>query len=296
MRELYDYGLPFSKLVADNVDALMDRIDRKKASLIIIDGLMGEGKTTLGVEIGQYVELTKSRQVSWHFWKDWKFDLSKQLALGGIDFQEKLQLCHDSDLHVVVYDEAGDFGKRGAISAFNRDLNRIFQTFRAYKILVICCLPSFDILDNEIFKQGVPRLLLNCHGRDLRSGDIRGYGLEEMFYLKRKMKELVNPMKAYQFVRPNFRGHFLDLEPGKSAQLHAISIKGKKEVLSKSIIRNQGLICVSEIAKKLNRSVNWVRQKLRTMKHFKPVKIYKKTKYYEEQILLVLEEELKYKT
>jgi len=295
MEDLYKHGLPFSELVAWNVDELLKRINNRKASLMIIDGLMGEGKTTLAVEIGQYIELKQQRKVDWHYYKDWSFDLDKQLGMGGLAFQEKLQLCKDSNLHVVIYDEAGDFGKRGAISQFNRDLNRIFQTFRAYRILVIACVPSFDVLDNEIFKQGVPRILLNCHNRDMGEGDIRGYGLEEMFYLKKKIKDLVNPLLAYKYVKPNFRSHFLDLEKDKSNKLHAISMKGKTEILSKSIIKNQGLICVQDISKRLNRSVNWTRNKLRGMKNFKPIKIYKKTKYYEEGIILILEDELRYK-
>ena len=44
-RILYNYGLPFSKDLARNLDEQKERVKGRKASLIIIDGGIGEGKT-----------------------------------------------------------------------------------------------------------------------------------------------------------------------------------------------------------------------------------------------------------
>ena len=37
-------------------------------------------------------------------------------------------------LHVIVYDEAGDFNRRGALTKSNAQLNRAFEACRAFKI------------------------------------------------------------------------------------------------------------------------------------------------------------------
>lgn len=286
---LYEYGLPFGNKLAQNIDDLLIRIDKKKASLLIIDGLMGEGKTTLAVEIMEYV--AKSRDGSLDkvgFYDDFKTDFTKQLAMGGEDFQEKLQICRDSKLVVLTYDEAGDFSKRGAITSFNQRLIRVFQTFRSFKILIIMCLPSFEVLDNDLFKHGVPRLLLHCCDRGKTYGSIKGYGLEEMFYIKHFMKKEVVPLKAYSKINPNFRSHFKDLPKDISKKLDRLSTAAKAETLTSNILKNQGLLNVYDIAKLVSRSVPWVRAGIsKTDVNHK--KIFKKTKYYTEEIIAILE-------
>jgi hypothetical protein len=292
-KDVYAYGLPFSNILGENINDLIKRIANKKASLIIIDGQMGEGKTTLALLIAQYIELVyKGENPKVSFYQNFLFDFEKQLSLGGVDFQEKLQLCNDSNLHVLIYDEAGDFGKRGAITEFNKTLNRIFQTFRAYKILVICCLPNFNVLDGDLFMIGVPRMLLNCYERDNCDGSFRAYDLDSMFYLKKYMKDNANPLKSYQSVTPNFRGHFKDLPYDISRKLEEISLKGKKEILSNNIIKSQGLMSIRDIASRLNRGHQWVRLTIKKLK-LRPMKIYKKVKYFDDNALINIEAEIK---
>jgi hypothetical protein len=295
MKYLYKHNLPFSEIVAINIDDLIERIRKRKASLIIVDGLMGEGKTTLAVEVAEYVEKHAAGKIEavlrgdLDFYEDWIVQYKKQLAMGGDDFQEKLEMCKDSKLLVCIYDEAGDFSKKGAITQFNQRLMRVFQTFRTFNILIILCLPCFDILENDLFKQGVPRLLLNCHERTERHGNIRGYALDEMFYLKKHMRDLINPLKAYKMVVPNFRGHFLDLPPERSDELDALSTAAKSEVLSKNILKNRGLVNLSDISRRIGRSHYWTRIKLREL-GIDPTTVYKKLNYYEESVLHILEE------
>jgi len=294
MSNTYSYGLPFSEKVGENIDDLLQRIDNRKASLLICDGLMGEGKTTLAIEMAQYIALKregvihKVKDLELDFYDDFKVDIDKQLAMGGEQFQEKLEICKDCRLHVVVYDEAGDFSKKGAITQFNQKLMRVFQTFRAFKILVILALPSFDILENDLFKQGVPRILFNCHDRGDWQGSIRGYGLEEMFYLKHYMKKEVVPFKAYSKVKPNFRGHFLDLPKKISDKLDEVSTNAKEEVLSTNILKNRGLLNYGELASRVGRSPFWIRRTLKELK-IEPKLKHKLKNYYEASILEVLE-------
>ena len=278
---LYKHGLPFSESLAPNLDNIMKRIDNKKASLIIIDGGVGEGKTTLAVECADYVQ-------------GHHINFKNQYAMGGGAFQEKLELCHTLKLKVVIYDEAGDFSKRGALTSFNKRLNRIFDTYRAYRILIILILPCFNVLDNHLFDLKIPRLLLNCYNRNNYSGNYRAFSLYGMHYVKFRMKnpKLVIKEWAYNQVNPNFRGHYLDISPERSTQLDLISQDGKKKILTESILESQGLICITTIQKKLNRSSAWVRDKLKKLK-LKPIKTYKKRKYYESSIIEILREEIK---
>jgi Ni2+-binding GTPase involved in maturation of urease and hydrogenase len=289
---LYDYGLPFGNKLAQNIDDLLDRIDRKKASLLIIDGLMGEGKTTLAVEIMEYVTKSRDKAISTvGFYDDFKTDFEKQLAMGGEDFQEKLQICRDSKLVVLTYDEAGDFSKRGAITSFNQRLIRVFQTFRSFKILIIMCLPSFEVLDNDLFKHGVPRLLLHCCDRGQTYGSIKGYGLEEMFYIKHFMKKEVVPLKAYSKINPNFRSHFKDLPKAISNKLDKISTAAKSETLSSNILKNQGLLNKHDIAKIVGRSIRWVEKGI-AKTDVTHKRIFKRAKYYGEEVISILEAQI----
>jgi hypothetical protein len=129
---LYDNGLPFSSIIFDNLVDLFKRVENNKASLIICDGLMGEGKTTLAVQLMHaYSIIHKNGKLDGtNFYELADIDLRSQLAMGGDEFQERLLICHKRKLCAITYDEAGDFSKRGAITAFNARLNRIFQTFR----------------------------------------------------------------------------------------------------------------------------------------------------------------------
>jgi Flp pilus assembly CpaF family ATPase len=45
----------FSKSLKDNIKPLVDRVNNKFASSVIIDGGLGQGKTTLAVEMADYI-------------------------------------------------------------------------------------------------------------------------------------------------------------------------------------------------------------------------------------------------
>lgn len=275
---LYNHGLPFSENLARNLDAQMERIKNKKASMIITDGQVGEGKTTLSVELADYINSKHDLP---------EIDLKKkavQYAYGGSDFTEKLRLCYRDKLPVCIYDEAGDFNKRGSLSRFNAMLNRTFETFRAFKVIVILSLPSFHVLDNDLFTKGIPRLLLHCHNRGHKYGDFSGYGLYRQFYLKEAMRKAVCKPLAFKFTRPNFRGHFLDISKIRSKQLDHISTSKKLKELKEQELALQNLITYVQISEKLNMSIDWVRRSTNKLK-IKSIKEIKKVKYFDKEII-----------
>ncbi len=279
MKHLYKHGLPFSEILAVNIKDLVDRIKFNKASMVIVDGGVGEGKTTLAVEIADYVN-------SLYDFQDIKLELKDhpQLALGGVDFLKQLRVCYEKKLVVIVYDEAGDFNRRGALTRFNAMLNRTFETFRGFKILVILCLPSFSVLDSDIMNKQIPRLLLHTDSRTMESGNFKGYSLYRMMYIADKMKKLVVKPFAYDLVEPNFYGHFLDLETIRAKKLDKISTKGKMDVLKKAEISIEGLMNYSEMAKKLGRSVVWARMVVSKLR-IKPTRIITRVRYFDEAIV-----------
>jgi hypothetical protein len=293
-RFFYDHGLPFSTKVAENIDSLLLRIKKKKASMIIIDGGVGEGKTTLGVHIADYVQGKYIKDAKGKLrWKNTGKDISfkTQYAIGGDQFQEKLQISYEKKLAVVIYDEAGDFNTRGALTAFNQRLNRIFQTYRAFKILVIIILPNFKVLDNNLFDLKVPRLLFNCYNRDEYQGNFRAYSLYRMHYVRAKMEKLVVKEYGYSQIAPNFRGHYLDLEPKRSKEMDELSTKGKLDIVSDNVLQSKGLISKKNMASKLCRTERWITAKLNKLK-IKPQTTHKKRNYYDAAALEFLRNEL----
>lgn len=271
MRYLYDHGLPFEKRLGLNLDSMNARVDGKKAALIIIDGGVGEGKTTLAVHVADYLG---GKPII----------LSEQLAMGGNDFLKKLRICFQKGHRVIIYDEAGDFNRRASLTRFNAMLNRTFETYRAFKIIVILVLPNFAVLDQDIFDKKIPRLLLDCYNRSMEYGNFRAYSLYRMLYIREKMKKLVVKPLAFQFTTPNFLGHFLDLPPDRCKALDALSTAGKMKELEGAEIKLSGLLTRADMAQKLVRSVSWVDESLRHLR-IKAVKKVDGRAYFPEEVV-----------
>lgn len=265
----------------NNLELLKKRIyDKKKASLIIIDGFQGEGKTTLAVQVADYLE-----------GKEINLETPEQLAVGGKDFQDKFNICIEKGYKVIIYDEAGDFDKYSTYTEFNKTLAQFFRMFRTYKILVIMVLPNFNDLDGRLFKNGVPRLLLHCQNKGRSYGNFKAYGLWRIEHLRMKLKLFSNkilPQEIYKHVRPNFMGRFYDLEKDRSLKLDKISTEGKNDIRIKTRIKETGLLSVKDIANELGRSLIWVKTKLAS-KELKPALVFKKAHYYEKDTLNILE-------
>lgn len=280
----YKHGQPFSEILSVNIKDGLDRVKLKKATCIIIDGGVGEGKTTLAVEIADYInELNGFKEV------DLTEQGNKQVAMGGKDFSTKMRLCFQNKLPVIVYDEAGDYARKQAMTGFNAYLNRIFETYRAFKIVVIICLPNQYILDNTLFDNKIPRMLLHLYGRTANQGNFKGYSLTKMFYIRGLMRKIENKNYAYseKVNACNFYGHFLDLSPERSKLLDKLTIKGKIDVL-KSKEKDMGnLMSKQEIAEQLNMKVGSITNKFASF-NIKPAqKIGNKVYYTKEQVSVI---------
>lgn len=236
-----------------NLDALDLRIwQHKKAALILIDGGLGEGKTTLAVQIVDYIN-------SLHNKPPLNLKDVTQLAMGGEDFIRKLNQCYVLGLPAIIYDESGDFNKRGTLTKLNATLNRVFETFRAYKILVILCLPSISVLDNGLFDKNIPRLFMRCYGRTATYGRILGYDLERINWLRYWFKQHPVKNEAYRKVSPLFHTYFRNLPQARCDLLDQVSTKAKRKELGAASIKLDGLLSYEEIAGKVVRSPLWVK-------------------------------------
>lgn len=262
---------PFTGNLSESVSDLKKRVKMKKASMIIIDGSIGEGKTTLAEHVANE-------------YQGFPIDYKKQYAMGGEQFQEKLQICIDSGLDVLIYDEAGDFNKRSALTKFNAEINRIFETYRTYGILIIMALPSMDSLDNNLFEKGIPRLLLHCYNRNNNYGRYSAYSLYRMYYLRDNFKGSVVKPHAYKKTKPNYYGTFLNLPNERSLALEKISTDGKREILSLTILKNKGLLNYHEISRAVGRSLRWVKEKINEI-DVQPEQVYKRAKYFDKSVL-----------
>lgn len=272
----YKHGLPFSEILLSQLQDLKTRVDLKKASLIIVDGGVGEGKTTLAVHVADTINNLYGQ-------KPIEMD-GPQLAMGGVDFLKKLRNCFEDDLPVIIYDEAGDFNRRGALGRLNAMLNRTFETFRAFRCIVIIVLPSFHVLDTYLFDNRIPRMLIHCEGRTQSQGNFKVFDLLSMLWLKHWIDKLPLKHYAYNRVYPNIWGHFQDLPPDRSKELDRVSTKNKIEILRKSEIKAEGLVTYSDIGTKLARSVSWCRTTINKLK-IKPKRTIKGTKYFDQDAI-----------
>lgn len=275
MRFKYDHGLPFSQRLGITLDQQITRVQSRKSSLIIIDGPLGSGKTTLGVEVADHIsgyDITLKR------------DDCPQYAMGGIQFQEKLGICFDQRLKCLIYDEAGDFSKHGALTTFNRSLIRTFETFRAFNIVVILILPTIDSLGYSLFNLQVPRLLIHCHNRTNNQGNFKVFSLMRMYKLKALFPKIDVKPTAYNLVTPNYNGHFLDLEPERSKQLDNMTTLGKRDISVQSTVKNLNLVSINEIANILGKSIGYTRL-LIYRKKLKPERKFGRNTYYSKSII-----------
>jgi len=273
MKELYSNGLKFDNALARTLEGCNERVKMKKASCFGIDGNVGEGKTTLAVECAQYIEEKNGST----------FDIQNQIGMGGKGFLKAMDYAVNNNKHAVVYDEAGDFNTRASLTYFNQQLNRVFETFRATKIVVILCLPSFSDIDTSLMKKGVLRFLVHCYGRNMVCGRYSVYDLSRMWYIKKRFTKVTVPSDAFRLTSPNFYGMFKDLDKVSSKELEKFSIKGKKDIIRKSMLAQRGLIDLRTVAKESGYSWESVRKWVQTSKP--EAEKYGATKYYDKSII-----------
>lgn len=220
----YEHGLPFSQSLKN--DVLLPITNKKRGiGCLVIDGVPGSGKTTLAVECCDFVE-----------GKPIRLDLKDhpQIAMGGHDLVKKALWCHEHGIKSIIYDEAGDFSKRGAITYFNRDLINFFEKCRALRINIFICLPNVSYLDNAIFGIGIIDGLIHCYNKEENYTEYGVYDAESLGWLRyHATKWPHHQWKAYHIVHPYMRGAFLPLPPERDVQLNALSTTDKVKSIRK---------------------------------------------------------------
>lgn len=279
---VYKSGLYFSECLGECLtEQINKRININFPSLIIIDGGQGQGKTTLMAHIID--DINKKRNIP-----ECELTLGHhpQIALGGQEFTKNFNMCKAEGYPIIGYDEAGDFSRRGSISRFNAMINRRFETFRSSNMIVVLCLPNFNILDNHLFDLQIPRLLLHLRDREttINYGNFWSYSLFGMNWVRYWHAKLPSAIryKAYQKVTPNFLGHFQNLPDERREQLLKLSNFGKDRESKVAEIKAEGLLTSIDISQKCNRSIVWVRNKYRELR-IKPIRKIDKVNYYTKE-------------
>ncbi len=153
--------------------------------------------------------------------------------------------------------------------------------------MVIICLPNQYVLDNTLFDNKIPRLLLHLYGRTLKQGNFKGFSLHRAFFIRGLMRKLEDKNYSYQVNEPNFYGHFQDLEPHRINLLNQLTIKGKIEILKQTEAHLGNLVGMEEISNKTGFSIQTLRNRFGKLGIKPQTKIGKKV-YYQKDVLTVL--------
>lgn len=113
--------------------------DQNDDALVLLDGLEGSGKSTVGFHLARHVafDVAKSLDECW------------QPETGLIiDFDDWMKVYDLGEGRVFVLDEGGDLMfSRDAMSGENKLLVRMFQMARIYNHIIIVCCPNIHWVD-----------------------------------------------------------------------------------------------------------------------------------------------------
>lgn len=274
----------FSNPLPRELNHYINRIKNKKASLIIISGGVGLGKTTFAVHIANYINQQNTLDPI-------KLELKNhpQYSMGADEFKDYIDKCFINKLPCLIYDEAGDYDKRNALGTLNKELNRLFDTCRAFGVVPILCLPNIKVLDFRLFDKGIAILHLYITERvEPKKEDDEGYsifnayGLEQTNYILKILSNNRNlpTYKAYQYVTPGFKGAIWNLPKEQSTALDELSMMGKRQVVAKI----RGLMNYKEIAIELDISLKTIQAKIYDLKMKPYEKIGGKVYFNKDQI------------
>lgn len=272
-------GTPFSNtVITDNLKEIDKRVRKKNlASVFLIDGGLGKGKTTTAVQMASWLQGSP-------------IDFKKQLALGGGELTEKLLICQKEKLPVLVYDEASDFNRRGALTKFNAEINRVFDVCRSFKVVIIIVLPCVVVLDKDLFNKGIVRAVFHVADKSKNFNLCWAYSAYRACYLIRDLKDSKkNPVlgKAYLKTHPNFDFRTYDLTKERAKELEKFSTGAKLKVLRSTTVRLQGLSNMKQLAEQLGMSKGWVSLTIRTKK-IACKAVYHRVKYFDSGAMMKL--------
>lgn len=216
---VYEHGFPFTKSLADDVIIPIATMKRG-IGLILIGGRPSTGKTTLAVEIADFIE---GRPISLD-----KND-HPQLNLGHKNLIDNALICYRRKYKIIIYDEAGDFSKKSTLTKANRTIQQFFEKCRSLGLLMILVCPNPLEIDNGLFKiPGLIQGLIFIEKSSENDSHFGVYDADGIGWLKYyNTKWPFHPHMPYKMSRPYMRGHFLNLPPGREEKLRSISTDDK---------------------------------------------------------------------
>lgn len=231
---------------------LRQKVENKFPVLIIIDGMLSSGKTTLAAHVAE-------------IWEGKEINFQEQIGHGGEDFLLKYEKAVEKGHKIMIYDEGGDFNRRGAMTSFNRTMQIFFDKFRAFMIPVIITLPLVSKLDKSIFTTGAVSLLLHCKRLSDKKAIYTAYDRDSIQYLLYSMEKdyNYNPFKAYGSNHGVYKGYFYNLETHRAKELDQITTADKKADLKKHNMKSKGFMTPPMLAVKLGISETTVKRYIR---------------------------------
>lgn len=279
---LYANNTPFDKIevIDRNLKNMLIRLKDRQPIVIIIDGGQSCGKTTLSIELtDRFNYLSGQTEVN----LEEKENI--QYCFGGEQLVKKLPLCQDQNRNAIVYDESGDYNRKGALSRFNKTMDRAMDMIRIFQVAIIIVCHDFTKLPKEMIDKKIATMLIHCKQRSPGSGyaNAQVYDYTGMCWIQHYRKQEVVPEVAYNKVYPNFHFRFKDLEPTRSNKLHILSGTKKVELFKMSEVKLQGLLNFKELGYKCGMSEAWIKSQIRKL-HIKEESIYKKKKYFNPNV------------
>jgi nucleoside-triphosphatase THEP1 len=287
---LYENGTPFQAYsqINENIDDLIIRKNEHKPCLLLIDGMPSSGKTTIGVQLMDIINKKHDLpQVNLNSPKE-----AIQIGTGAEEFIQKLRQAAEEGQPIIMFDEAGEYNRRGWNTKLNKILDSIMDTFRAYNIIVIMVLHDFTELPKHIWNVKLPTMLIHLKERTGNEGSSQWYDLKDMYWIIHNRKQQVFPEDAYKLQTPVFRTHFKNLSEIRSQQLDKLSTTAKRNKLQGAEIKVQGLLYIKDIKELIQMSEVWIKKKIKEL-HIKEETTYKKRKYYTQDIISKLRNHIK---
>lgn len=204
---------------------------KRGIGLILVGGRPGTGKTTLGVEIADFIEKNKINL---------DMENHPQLCMGYKPLIPNALICHRNKKRVIIYDEAGDFSKKATLTKASREIQQFFERCRALGLHMILVCPNPLEIDGSLFKiPGLIQGLIFIDGSSDHDSTYGVYDADGIGWLKYyASKWPYHPHMPYKLCKPYMRGKFLDLEPERAEQLGFISTGDKIASMKKMDKKN----------------------------------------------------------
>lgn len=263
-------------------DALEQLDNNATLPVIYLDGKQLSGKTTLGVIAADYVNSKTGKPLM-----DLDDSDNLQYAMGGHQFLEKLPKAAAAGFRIVIYDEGGDYSRKGAMTTFNKTLDRAIDVMRVYKCIIIFICHYFPKqVPSEMIDKGLVTCLVHCISRNPKDTFTRTkvFGYSQCSWMINHWIKVVKVPDHIYKLTPNFTFTFNNIEASRSEKLALLGKKKKKELWENTEIALGGLKSVKDISAFCAKSEIWVRKKLSEI-HAKPEKVYKKKNYYSQRIV-----------